>query len=64
MDLGEEPFEGIGRAKFDLNSPDTDFEPGGNFKKPQPDQANGGMFQLSVSQRPSPKGADHQMGEG
>ena len=59
MDVGEKLFERIGRAQFDVDPPDADFEPGGNFKKPQPDLANGGMFQLAASQHPSPKGADH-----
>ena len=49
MDLGEKPFEGIGRAQFDVDPPDADFEPGGNFKKPQPDLADGGMFQFAAS---------------
>ena len=49
MDFGEKPFEGIGRAQFDVDSPDADFEPGGNFKKPQPDLADGGMFQFAAS---------------
>ena len=48
MDLGEKLFEGIGRAQFDVDPPDADFEPGGNFKKPQPDLANGGMCQLAA----------------
>ena len=49
MDLGEKLFEGIGRAQFDVDPADADFEPGGNFKKPQPDLANRGMFQLAAS---------------
>ena len=31
---------------------------GGNFKEPQPDLANGGMFKLGAPQHPSPQGAD------
>jgi hypothetical protein len=50
MDLSEKPFQGIGRAQFDVNPSNTDFEPGGHFKKAQPDLADGGMFQLSASQ--------------
>ena len=49
MDLGEKLFEGIGRAQFDVDPADADFEPGGNFKKPPPNLANRGMFQLAAS---------------
>lgn len=49
MDLGELPFEGIGRAQFDVDPPDADFEASGNFKEPQPDLANGSMLQLGAS---------------
>lgn len=59
MDLGEQPFEGIGRAQFDMDPPDADFEAGGNFKKPQPDLTNGGMFEFGASQHPRPERA-HQ----
>ena len=44
MNLCEKPFEGIGRAKFDVDAPDADFEASGNFEKPQPDLANRGTF--------------------
>jgi hypothetical protein len=44
MNLGEKPFERIGRAKFDVDPPDADFKPSGNFKKSQPDLADGGLF--------------------
>jgi hypothetical protein len=44
MDLGERPFEGIGRAQFEVDSPDADFEPGGNFKKAQPARSFGQLI--------------------
>ena len=44
MDLGEKPFERIGRAQFDVDPPNADFEPGSNFKKPQPDLADCGTL--------------------
>ena len=54
MNLGEQPFEGIGRAQFDMDPSHADFEAGGNFKKPQPDLTNGGMFEFGTSQNPGP----------
>jgi hypothetical protein len=49
VNQGEERFERISRAKFNVDTPDAGRQAGSNFKESQPNLADQGHFEFGAS---------------